>query len=136
MAFWPSMGGSFSATSSSRISTLQLFRAQLVIHEKAQAIFQRSLEYARERGYIKGRKMRLALDSTMVLGHGAVEDTYNLIAHGIEQLCRVLAEMEGQEPEPWAEAHGLGRYFGSSIKASREVDWRLTGRRRPRARLF
>ena len=110
-------------------STLQLFRAQLVIHEKAQAIFQRSLEYARERGYIKGRKMRLALDSTMVLGRGAVEDTYNLIAHGIEQLCRVLAEMEGQEPEPWAEAHGLGRYFGSSIKASREVDWEEAGSR-------
>jgi len=32
-------------------STLQLFRAQLVIHEKAQAIFRRSLAYAWERGY-------------------------------------------------------------------------------------
>jgi len=104
-------------------STLQLFRAQLVIHDQAQAIFRRSLEYAREQGYVKGRKMRLALDSTIVLGHGAVEDTYNLIAHGIEELCRVLAEVEGQEPERWAEAYGLGRYFGSSIKASREVDW-------------
>jgi len=104
-------------------STLQLFRAQLVIHDRAQAIFRRSLEYARQQGYIKGRKMRLALDSTIVLGHGAVQDTYNLIGHGIEELCRVLAEVEGQEPELWAEAHGLGRYFGSSIKASREVDW-------------
>jgi len=104
-------------------STLQLFRAQLVIHEQAQAVFRRSLEYARQIGYLKGRKARLALDSTVVLGRGAVEDTYNLIAHGIEQLCRVLAQVEGQEPRPWAEAHGLGRYLGSSIKASREVDW-------------
>ena len=42
----------------------------MVIHDQAQAVFRRSPEYAREQGYVKGRKMRLALDSTMVLGHG------------------------------------------------------------------
>lgn len=104
-------------------STLQLFRAQLVIHDQAQAIFRRSLAYARQTGYLKGRKMRAALDTTMILGRGAVEDTYNLIAHGINELCRVLAEVEEQEPEAWAEAHDLARYFASSIKGSAEIDW-------------
>jgi hypothetical protein len=104
-------------------STLQLFRAQLVIHEQAQAIFRRSLEYARQIGYLRSRKLRVALDSTVILGRGAVEDTYNLLAHGIRQLCRVLAEIAGQSAESWAEGQGLGRYFASSIKASREVDW-------------
>ncbi|GAG26713.1 unnamed protein product, partial [marine sediment metagenome] len=104
-------------------STLQLFRAQLVIHEQAGAIFRRSLAYARETGYLKGRQSRLAVDSTLILGRGAVEDTYNLIAHGIAKLCRVLAAAHDQEPRAWAECHGLGRYFGSSIKASRELDW-------------
>jgi len=42
----------------------------LVIRDQAQAIFRRSPEYARAQGYVKGGKMRLALDSTMVLGHG------------------------------------------------------------------
>ena len=40
-------------------STLQLFRAQLVIHEGARAIFVRSLEYAKGLGYLKGRRMRV-----------------------------------------------------------------------------
>jgi transposase len=104
-------------------STLQLFRAQLVIHEQAQSIFRRSLELARARGYVKGRKMRAALDTTIVLGRGAVEDTYNLIGHGTAELCRVLAEVAGEAPEAWAEAHEFSRYFASSLKGTASIDW-------------
>ena len=106
-------------------STLQQFRAQLIIHDRARAIFERSLQLARETGLLKGRRSRLAVDSTQVLGRGAVEDTYNLIAHGIAKLCRVLAAVEApqMEVEDWAKERGLARYFGSSIKASRDVDW-------------
>jgi hypothetical protein len=104
-------------------STLQLFRAQLVIHDKAQQVFRRSLEWARQTGYLKGRKMRAAVDTTVILGRGAMEDTYNLISHGIKQLCRVLAQVEGEEPEQWAKERGLGRHFSPSIKGSCEVDW-------------
>ena len=66
-------------------STLQLFRAQLILHEQAGAIFKRSLEYARDTGYLKGRKMKVALDTTFILGRGAVKDTYNLLADGIKK---------------------------------------------------
>jgi hypothetical protein len=104
-------------------STLQLFRAQLVIHDQAQAIFQRSLQVARAQGYVKGRKMRAALDTTIILGRGAAEDTYNLIAHGIEALCRVLAEVAGEPSEAWAERQGLGRYFAPSLKGTAAIDW-------------
>ena len=64
-------------------STLQLFRSQLVLHQQAQGIFRRSLELARQAGYLRGRKMRAVLDTTVIFGRGAVEDTYNLIAEGI-----------------------------------------------------
>ena len=106
-------------------STLQQFRAQLLLHDKARVIFERSLQLARETGLLKGRRSRLAVDSTQVLGRGAVEDTCNLIAHGIAKLCRVLAAVEASEMkvEHWAQERGLARYFGSSIKASRDVDW-------------
>jgi hypothetical protein len=110
-------------------STLQLFRAQLVIHEQAQKIFRRSLEYARQVGYLKGRRMRAALDTTHIFGRGAVEDTYNLIAHGIAELCRVLAAVEQEQVEVWAQCHRLGRYFASSIKATADVDWDDAGSR-------
>jgi len=86
-------------------STLQLFRAQLILHEKMRAVFLRSLEYAREMGYLKKRrKMKVALDTTNILGRGAVKDTYNLLADGIKKLIQGLVQLEGTEPEAWAVA--------------------------------
>jgi hypothetical protein len=104
-------------------STLQLFRSQLVLHQEAQVIFRRSLEFARQAGYLRGRKMRAVVDTTVIFGRGAVEDTYNLIAHGVAKLCRVLARLAGQEPAAWAEAQGLGRFFAPSIKGTASLDW-------------
>lgn len=97
-------------------STLQLFRSQLVIHEQAQAIFRRSLQFARQTGYLRGRQMKAAVDTTVILGRGAVEDTYNLIGHGVAKLCRVLAEVAGQQVAAWATTHELERFFAPSIK--------------------
>jgi hypothetical protein len=105
-------------------STLQLFRAQLILHEKMRLPFERSLELARRRGFLRAeRKLRLALDTTMVLGQGAVKDTFNLLADGNTKLIRELAQQEGQKPQRWAEKRGWSRYFGPSIKGQAELDW-------------
>jgi transposase len=105
-------------------STLQLFRAQLILHEKMRLPFERSLELARRRGFLKqGRKLKLALDTTNVLGWGAVKDTYNLLADGILALIRELARLSGRRPQAWAGEQGLSRYFGKSIKGQAEIDW-------------
>jgi transposase len=104
-------------------STLQLFRAQLVLKEKMRAVFRRSLEYARQSGYLKKRKLRAVLDTTYILGRGAVKDTYNLLADSNRQLLRALAEAEGHELEAWAGEHGYERYLAASIKGEAEVDW-------------
>jgi transposase len=105
-------------------STLQLFRAQLILHEKMRLPFERSLELARRRGFLKAeRKLRLALDTTAVLGQGAIRDTFNLLADGNTKLIRELAQQEGQKPQRWAEKRGWSRYFGSSIKGEAEVEW-------------
>jgi transposase len=104
-------------------STLQLFRSQLVIHEQAQAIFRRSLEFARQTGYLRGRQMKAAVDTTVIFGRGAVEDTYNLIGHGIAKLCRVLALVAGREAVAWAAAHELERFFAPSLKGEAALDW-------------
>jgi transposase len=104
-------------------STLQLFRAQLVLKEKMRAVFQRSLEYALQSGYLKNRKLRAVLDTTCILGRGAVKDTYNLLADSMRQLLRAVAEAEGTELEAWAAGHGYQRYMAASIKGEAEVDW-------------
>ncbi len=83
-------------------STLQLFRAHLILHEKVRTVFQRSLQFARQTGYVKSRRMKAALDTSYILGRGAVKDTYNLLADGIVQVIQALAVLEGKEAKVWA----------------------------------
>jgi len=106
-------------------STLQEFRAQLIIHREQAAVFRRSLELAKRRGYLKhSRKLKLALDTTAILGRGAVKDTYNLLADGIVLVVRALAKQAGEPLAAWAERHGFGRYVsGPSLKGQAEIDW-------------
>ena len=104
-------------------STLQMFRAQLILHDKVREVFEGSLRLARQSSYLKKRGMRVALDTTYILGRGAVKDTYNLLADGIVKLLRVLAAVANTTVREWAEAQGYERYFGSSIKGEATIDW-------------
>jgi hypothetical protein len=104
-------------------STLQLFRSQLVIHEKAGEIFRKSLAYAKNVGYLKSRKLKIALDTTPIFGRGAVKDTYNLLADGIVKLMSALARRESLKVGTWAAHHDLSRYLASSIKGTVEINW-------------
>jgi len=104
-------------------STLQLFRSQLVIHERAGAAFQASLEEAKRQGFLRGKKRTIALDTTPIFGKGAVQDTYNLLATGIVMLVRALAGTTDQGPTDWAAAHDLARYFGTSLKGEAAINW-------------
>jgi len=104
-------------------SALQEFEAKLVIHERGEALLKKSIDEARRSGYLQSRKIRGALDTTPILGKGAVKDTYNLLAEGIEQLACRLAELEGETGGTWAERQGLSRYFGSSLKGEAALDW-------------
>ena len=115
-------------------STLQVFRAQLILHDKVREVFEQSLRLAREQGYLKGKRgMRVAMDTTYILGRGAVKDTYNLLANGIVKLMRALSAVEGVPVRRWAEAHGYKRYVGSSVKGEAAIDW---SNRRARRRLL
>src|ERR1035437_1871775 len=104
-------------------STLQLFRAYLLVHELARLAFERSVKAARNRGHLKGR-MRLAVDTTNILGRGAVKDTYNLLGDGIVLVMRALAAQEDRAVEEWAAGSKLERYVsGSSLKGEANLDW-------------
>jgi hypothetical protein len=112
-------------------SALQEFEAKLVLHEMEEPILQKSIAEARRAGYLQNRKIRVALDTTPILGKGAVQDTYNLLGEGIEMLGRRLAEVEKEKEEitAWAEKQGLSRYFGSSLKGEAGIDWDDKGQR-------
>lgn len=109
-------------------STLQEFRAQLVLHERQAAIFQESLKWVRTRarqGALgKNKQVRLALDTTAILGRGAVKDTYNLLGDGIALAVEALAAQAGEEVAAWAEREGFSRYVnGESLKGQLDIDW-------------
>ena len=104
-------------------STLQMFRAQLILHDKVREVFEQSRRLARQSGYLKKRGMRVALDTTYIRGRGAVQDTCNLLADGIVKLLRALAAVAKITVRGWAEAQGYAKYLGSSIKGEAAIDW-------------
>ncbi len=104
-------------------SALQEFQARLVLHEQGEALLKKSIDEARRAGYLTSRKIRVALDTTPTLGKGAVKDTYNLLADGIEKLACRLAEVAGEAIASWADKQELHRYFGSSLKGEAAIDW-------------
>jgi hypothetical protein len=104
-------------------STLELFRAHLMLHEKVRLIFLRSIEEAKRTGLLKGRALRVAIDTKPILGRGAVEDTYNLLATGIVGLATALSKAEKQSPDDWMRSRNLAKYREPSIKGSVELDW-------------
>jgi DDE family transposase len=104
-------------------STFQLFRAHLILHDGVRQVFEPSIAEARRAGLLKRGALTVALDTKPILGRGAVEDTYNLLATGIQQLVRALAAGAGQPAAEWAAAHDLARYFAASVKGSADLDW-------------
>ncbi|HEX6350938.1 MAG TPA: IS1182 family transposase [Candidatus Dormibacteraeota bacterium] len=105
-------------------STLQLFRAQVLTHEKGRLPFEASIAAAKKVGRLKADgKIRAALDTTAILGRGAVKDTYNLIGDGILGVMRLLARHTGKSVERWAQERDLSPYTGSSLKGEMAIDW-------------
>ena len=96
-------------------STLQVFRAQLTLHDRVREVFESSLRLAGESGYLKRQSMRVALDTTNTLGRSAVRDTCNLLADGIVKLLRALAAVEKTTVGKWAKAQGYERYLASAL---------------------
>ncbi|MBI3927922.1 MAG: transposase [Armatimonadetes bacterium] len=113
--------------------TLQNFRAHLHLDGGAEKKFlKRTLIAARKSGLLpQGGKLRSVLDTTPLLGRGAVKDTYNLIADGIVKLCRALCSVVGEKLEVLARRLDLSRYFeASSLKGAAEIDWSNAQERR------
>jgi len=104
-------------------STLQRFRAQLILQEAAGQIFERGVEACRKAGLLRRAKLSAAIDSTPILGRGAVRDTYNLVSDGIRHLVDEACALKGWAREETVESQGLDRHYASSFKGSFDIDW-------------
>lgn len=112
-------------------STLVEFRARILLNEEHEKQFKANLELARRLGVLKGSQLEVALDTTPMLGRGALKDTYNLVADGIRKLAGALAAADALSAEQWAKLHDLSRYWeASSLKGDAEIDWSDADERR------
>lgn len=74
------------------------FRARLLVNKKEKLVFQRFVNLAKEAGIIKDNGLQI-VDSTHVLGAGAVKDTFNLIKGAIQKLLSVSRKNNGKAKE-------------------------------------
>jgi len=66
-------------------SLLVYFRARLLANKKEKMVFRKTLELARKAGLLK-KEVDQVIDSTPMLGAGAVKDTYELLRDGIRRI--------------------------------------------------
>lgn len=69
-------------------TALSRFRCRLLVNHKQKLVFERFLRLAVEAGIVKEKGTQI-IDSTNILGAGAVKDTYNLIKTAIQKLLKV-----------------------------------------------
>lgn len=68
-------------------TTFSLFRARVVLHDADQELFRRTVAKAVEAGLF-AKKVLALIDSSPVLGAGAVQDTYELLRSAIQKVVR------------------------------------------------
>lgn len=104
-------------------STLQEFRAKLVLNERFQKLFEASVASCRRAGLLKRKKLEVAIDTTPIFGRGAVKDTFNLVSDQIARVVDALAALKKMGRDQLIAEHGLSRHFSSSFKSQVDVDW-------------
>lgn len=70
-------------------SLLVYFRARLLTNNKDKMVFKKTLQLAREAGLLK-EEVDQVIDSTPMLGAGAVKDTYELLRDGIRKILSLM----------------------------------------------
>lgn len=102
--------------------TLCRFRARLLTADGGRRVFGRVLQLAVDAGLIEADAARV-IDSTHVLGAGAVQDTYTLLRKALRKVARRL---HGERPELWQRlkpALQREEAYASPQDAKPAIDW-------------
>jgi hypothetical protein len=98
-------------------------RFRFIQHDLDRELIRRTVELAKETGGFGWKALRVALDSAPIWGAGRVEDTFNLIGHGL-MMCVACAadalEVDSGDVVSTAKLEVVGR---SSVKAALDIDW-------------
>lgn len=114
-------------------TTFSLMRARMALHDADDDLFKKMLARAVEAGILKG-KLTAIIDSSPVIGAGAVADTYELIRGFLRQVVRAAGDRLGAavagSVEPfcgakpdidWQDPEARKAHLGELVAAARAV---------------
>lgn len=103
--------------------TLPDFRARMMEHGLDQKLLTRTVDVAKRSGKFGWQKLKVALDSSPLLGAGRVLDSWNLLGKALQVLVTCVAVGMGMSYEAVCEAASLTVLGGKSLKAQLDLDW-------------
>lgn len=98
-------------------------RQRLIAHDLDRQLIDRTVALARATRGFSHTALRAAFDASPLFGAGRVEDTFNLIGHGVREVLGTVAVRLGVDIEQAAERAGIPLVVGSSLKAMLDIDW-------------
>lgn len=100
-------------------SNLAHFRARLIVHGLEGWTFDRFLELAEEAGALDPGEAE-AIDSSHIFGAAAVQDTYELLQHGLRGLLETLVEEDEEAASRLIDTHELEERLSAEKP---DIDW-------------
>lgn len=98
-------------------------RFRIIKHDLDRELIRRTVELAKETGKFGYKVLRVALDSAPIWGAGRVEDTFNLIGHGLMMCVACAADVLDLDSHDVLTAAKLEIVGKSSVKAALDIDW-------------
>jgi hypothetical protein len=99
------------------------FRQRLIAHDLDRRLLERTVALARQTRDFSHTALRAAFDSSPLFGAGRVEDTFNLLGHGIRDVVMTVAQRLQIDFAEAAQRAGVPLLTGTSLKAALDVDW-------------
>jgi hypothetical protein len=102
---------------------LPKFRQRLAEHDLDRKLLARTVELAQRSGAFGWQKLKVALDSSPLLGAGRVEDTWNLIGRALSTVVDCAAKALEVSRQQVLEEAALTLLSTKSLKAELDIDW-------------
>jgi len=99
------------------------FRDRMVLHDLDRKLLDRTVALAKAKGGFGWQKLKVALDSSPLLGAGRVEDTWNLIGRALSLVVDCAAKTVGVSRDEIIAQAKLDVLRGPSIKVALDIDW-------------
>jgi hypothetical protein len=99
------------------------FRERMIKHDLDRKLLDRTVELAKAKGTFGWQKLKVALDSSPLLGAGRVEDTWNLIGRALSLVVDCAAKVMRVPRARILDEAKLDVLRGPSIKVALDIDW-------------